>query len=556
MGSEPSALQFLINIGGAAALLIWAVRLVRTGVERAFSNQLRRWMRSSADNRFLASASGLGTAVLLQSSTAVAVLTTGFVARNGLAAGAALAILLGADVGSAVVSQLLLLRPTVLAPLLILAGVTLFLRSERSEFKQTGKIFIGLALIFISLDMISQTSGPIAQSAGARSVLTYLNRDALTAFIVGAVLAWAFHSSVAAVLLFVTLAAQSVMPINAAAALVLGANLGGACIAYGLSLAAPMTARRVVIANLVLRGGGATLAVAVLSIMPEVLVHLGETPGLQAINLHLMFNGALLIIAFPFVGLVMRATTALTPDRSAHASILEETSALDPAALDRPTRALDCAARELLVMGQKVERILLAIEPLYKQWDPIEARVLKEQDKAIRAVHLDVKLYLARVGVHELDENLSQRSMDLAAISASLVSASDTVARTMLNLAKRLNKEGVEFSAEGSSEISNFTDRVTSNVQLALNVMLNQNPAEARELVAAKDKVREVEQRLQKQHLNRLMQGKIASIETSNLHQETLRALKQINTAYTMIGYPILAKSGDLLASRLAFLQR
>ncbi len=313
-----------------------------------------------------------------------------------------------------------------------------------------------------------------------------------------------------------------------------------------------MAARRVVIANLALRGGGAALAVAGLSAVPGALAHLGETPATQAINLHLAFNAALLIIAFPFVGLVMRATTALTPDRTARASMLEETSALDPAALDRPTRALDCAARELLLMGQKIERMLLAVEPLYKQWDPISARALKEQDKAIRDDHLDLKLYLARIGEHGLDEALGQRSMDLAAISASLVSASDIVARTMLTLAKRLNKEGVEFSAEGRSEISDFSDRVMSNVQLALNVMLNQNPAEARELVAAKDKVREVEQRLQKQHLDRLMQGKSASIETSNAHQETLRALKQINTAFSMIGYPILAKSGELLESRLA----
>lgn len=551
MVPEPSVLQFLINILGAAALLIWAVRLVRTGVERAFSNQLRRWIRSSANNRILAALSGLGAAVLLQSSTAVAVLATGFVAKNGLAAGAALAILLGADVGSAVVAQLLLLKPAILAPLLILVGVTLFLRSERSEFKQTGRIFIGLALIFISLDMIGAASSPIAESEGARTVLAYLDRDVLTAFIVGAVLAWVFHSSVAAVLLFVTLAGQSILPVTAAAALVLGANLGGACIAYGLSLAAPMTARRVVIANLALRGGGAALAVVALSIMPEILIHLGDTAAMQAINLHLVFNGALLLIAFPFVGLVMRMTTALTPDRSGQASLLEETSALDPLALDRPNRALDCAARELLLMGQKIERMLLVVEPLYTQWDPITARALKEQDKAIRAVHLNIKLYLARIGANGLDEGLSQRSMDLAVNSASLVSASDAVSRTMLNLAKRLNKDGVEFSDEGMSEISDFSDRVISNVQLALNVMLNQNPAEARELVAAKDKVREVEQRLQKRHLDRLMHGKAASIETSNAHQETLRALKQVNTAFTMIGYPVLAKSGELLESRL-----
>ena len=551
MASEPGILQFLINIAGAAALLIWAVRLVRTGVERAFSTQLRRWMRRSADNRFLAAMSGLSAAVLLQSSTAVAVLATGFIAKNGLAAGAGLAILLGADVGSAIVSQLLLLRPTFLAPLLILAGVALFLRSERSELKQTGRILVGLALIFVSLDMIGEASRPIADSEGARWVLAYLDRDLLTAFVVGAVLAWLFHSSVAAVLLFVTLAAQSVLPVSAAAALVLGANLGGACIAYGLTLAAPMTARRVVMANLALRGGGAAMAVAALVVSPEILSHLGSSPASQAINTHLAFNAALLILTFPVLGGVMRVAEALTPDRAASPSLLEETSALDPQALDQPGRALDCAARELLVMGHKVERMLQAIEPVYEQWDAASARALKDQDKFIRAAHLDVKLYLARIGANGLDEALSQRSMDLAGISTSLVSASDIVARTMLNLAKRMNKEGVRFSPEGRAEIRDFSDRVMGNIQLALNVMLNQNPAEARKLVAAKDKVREIEERLQRLHLDRLVQGKAESIETSNAHQETLRSLKQVNTAFSMVGYPILAKSGELLESRL-----
>ncbi|MDG0988545.1 MAG: Na/Pi cotransporter family protein, partial [Yoonia sp.] len=116
---------------------------------------------------------------------------------------------------------------------------------------------------------------------------------------------------------------------------------------------------------------------------------------------------------------------------------------------------------------------------------------------------------------------------------------------------KRLDLQNVQFSARGRDEIRDFTDRVQSNVQLALNVMMNQNPAEARELVAAKEKVRKVEQKLQRNHIGRLREGLSESIETSNIHQETLRALKQINTAFSMVGHPILLKSGDLLKSRL-----
>jgi phosphate:Na+ symporter len=548
---EPYLLQFLLNIAGSAALLIWSVRLVRTGVERGFAAPLRFWLRHSAKNRFLAAATGMGAAVFLQSSTAVAVLVSNFVAKGGLATAVGLAILLGADVGSAVVTQLLMVRQSFLIPLLLLIGVVIFLRAE-GNMRQVGRILIGLALIFVSLDMIRAATGPMVADPATQTVMAYLGRDLLTAFILGAVFAWLVHSSVAAVLLFVTLAGQAVLPMPAAAAMILGANLGGAFIAYILTLSAPLSSRRMVVANLVLRGGGAALATLLVSAMPELLEQLGATPTRQSINLHLAFNVVLAVIALPFVGVLTSVLVRTMPEKSADDNALVAATALDPSALNRPQRGLDCAARELLGMGQKIEHMLIAVEPLYDTWNNAAAETIRDQDDAIKKMHLEVKLYLARLGHKGLDEELGHRSMDLASISSSLNSASDAIARIMLELAKRLDAQKLKFSPKGREEIGDFSDRVQSNVQLALNVMMNQNPAEARELVAAKEKVRKVEQKLQRNHIGRLRDGLAESIETSNIHQETLRALKQVNTAFSMIGYPILLKSGDLLSSRLS----
>lgn len=548
---EPHLIQFLLNIAGAAALLIWAVRLVRTGVERGFAAQLRLWLRHSAHNRLLAAATGMSAAVFLQSSTAVAVLVSNFVAKGGLATAVGLTIILGADVGSALVTQLLMVRQAFLVPLLLLIGVAIFLRAHGST-RQIGRILIGLALIFASLDMIRAATGPMVADPATQTVMAYLGRDLLTAFILGAVFAWLVHSSVAAVLLFVTLAGQGVLPVPAAAAMILGANLGGAFIAYVLTLSAPLGSRRMVVGNLVLRGGGAVLATLLISALPTLLDYLGATPARQAINLHLVFNVVLAVAALPFVGALIAVLTRTMPDKPAEENPLVAVTALDPSALSRPQRGLDCAARELLAMGQKIEQMLIGIGPLYDAWNGVTAKTIQDQDKAIKDMHLEVKLYLARLGQKGLDEELGKRSMDLASISSSLESASDAITRNMLELAKRLDTQNLQFSAQGRSEIADFTDRVHGNVQLALNVMMNQNPGEARELVAAKEKVRKVEQKLQRNHIGRLREGLAESIETSNIHQETLRALKQINTAFSMVGYPILLRSGDLLKSRLA----
>ena len=544
--NEPNLIQFLLNIAGAAALLIWAVRLVRTGVERGFSNLLKSWLKQSTNNRLLAAFSGMGAAIFLQSSTAVAVLVSNFFAKNNLAAATGIAILLGADLGSAIVTQILMVRMSFLTPLLLLVGVWMFLRSKGSSTRQIGRIIIGLSLIFVSLDMLRMATGPVVANPGTQLVIEYLSRDLLVAFIIGAGFAWIIHSSVAAVLLFVTLAAQSILPVSAASIMILGANFGGALIAYILTLEAPINSRRIIFANLVLRGGGAVLASIFIINTPEVIGLVGSGPAQQTLNIHLIFNLSLLILALPFVGLVNKLLSQFMLERLNGSDSIKNISTLDPAALNKPQRGLDCAARELLGIGQKIEQMLISVKPLYNSWDSGTAKIIKSQDKTIKLMHLDVKLYLAKLGKIGLDEDQSTRSMELAAISSSFDAASSAIASNMLNLARRLENKGLHFSKKGSKEINDFSDKILSNVQLALNVMMNQNPGEAEELVAAKDKIRIVEQKLQRLHIGRLREGLAESIETSNIHQETLRALKQINTSFCIVGYSILSKSNDI----------
>jgi phosphate:Na+ symporter len=548
---SPNLTVFFLQIGGAAALLIWSVRLVRTGVERAFSAPLRLWLRRSGQSRMLAAATGTGSAMALQSSTAVAVMVANFVAAGSIPAAAGLAMLLGADLGSALVAKLLLARQSWLISALLLVGVVMFLRGHQRRVRQGGRILIGLALVFVSLDLLRAATAPLLDSPGAGTAMAYLARDTLTAFVIGAVFAWIVHSSVAAVLLFVTLVAQGVMPLAAAVALVLGANLGGAVIALILTLAAPTEARRVVLANLLLRGGGAALALAVLTAFQPPLDWLGATPAAQAIHLHILFNLGLVVLALPLVGLVSRAMAGLTgPDGAA--SPLAHITALDPAALSTPTRALSCATREVIRIGETVEAMLRPMPTLYAHWDEAAAEALLAGDKTVRKRHFDTKLYLAQLNRGGLDEERSQRAMDLSTIAANFEAASDTITTTMLGLARRLSTEGVQFSRPGWEEICDFHDRVLANAQRALGVMMTQHPDEARELVAEKDIIRDIEQRLQRAHLGRLREGLAESIETSNIHQETLRALKQVNTAFTMVAYPILTETGDLLSSRMS----
>lgn len=543
---------FVLAIAGAAALLIYAVRMVRTGVERAYAVQLRAWLRASSGNAALAAGSGAMVALAMQSATAVAVLAAGFIAAGSITAPVALAILLGADVGSALATQLLVLRPQWLAPLLLVAGVAIFLRSQAKGPRQAGRILIGLALIFVALDMIATATLPLRDSPGLGAAIAYLRTDPLTAFALGAVFAWGVHSSVAAVLLFMTFAAQGLMPAGTAMAMVLGANLGGSFIAVTLTLGADVDARRMVWANLALRGGGAGLVLAAMTFGQPDWSWLGAEAGRQVLNLHLAFNLLVAGFGLPLIPLVLRAAGRLLPAPAGPPPQLDRQSALDPQALDEPERALAAAAREVLHMGEAVETMLRPALRLYVRWDEPVAQAILRTEERLDRMHFDTKTYLAQLGRRDGDPDVARRGAELVDQAAHLEAAGDAVARVMLGLARRMAAEGLSFSAQGLADLGGFHDRVLANAQAALAVRMTRNPDAARALVAEKERVRALEQALQRAHLDRLRADVHDSFATSNIHQETLRALKQINTAFTMVAYPILTESGDLLASRLA----
>ncbi len=545
-------LIFILNLAGAAALLLWSVRIIRTGVQRAFKSELRTWLRRSSNNPPLAAGTGVLAAILLQSSTAVALLVANFATKGTLTVTVGLAIFLGADLGSAIVTQILLVRAAWLVPMLLLIGVALFLKGKKSRTRQTGRILIGLALVLVSLDMIRAATDPIRDSAAIAPVASYLANDVFSAFIVGALLAWAMHSSVAAVLMFVTFTAQGLLPVEAAMAMVLGANLGGSFIPYTLTLGAKASARIIVIGNLLLRGGGAIIALLLLANAAIPLEYLGATGARQAINLHLVYNLAILLIGLFLIKPLTRFLDGFIADPiSDDAVIAERISALDETVLDLPERALACASREVLRIGETIEAMLSPVMGLYEVWDDATAKGVHTNESNVNAMHFETKLYLAKLHQNKLAEDEARNSMELSSIAINLESAGDVISKNLLGMAQKITDKGLQFSPEGWQELCDFHDRVLSNVQLSLNVLMTNSVDSARQLIEEKEAVRDVEQELQRRHLERLRMAATDSIETSNIHQETLRALKQINTAVSMVAYSILLDTGELLSSRL-----
>jgi phosphate:Na+ symporter len=422
---------FLLNLAGAVFLLLYSTRMVRTGVERALGANLRNVFmatrRSTVPNAF----AGMMSAAMLQSSTAVMLLVSGFTAAGVMGVTGALAMVLGADLGTAIAVTFLSLDLKWLIPLLLVSGGVLFLKFEARVAKQAGRIMFGIAFILISLRMIGEATAPLRESAGLMAVVDYLAGDPLTAFIGGAAITFAFHSSVAAVLMFATFCAQGALPLEAGLPLVLGANAGGGLIGLWLTRNLHIKARRVALGNLVIRLSGALAVVLLIAKFTLPVEVPGATPARQLVNFHLLFNAALVILWLPLVVPLATLTKRLMPDREAAAAALSRrVPALDRNVLGTPGLALASATRELLRMGEQVEAMLAPVMTYFVPASEVPSDKIAEIEQQVDTAQNDIKLYLAEMNQGELSPEQAGRSMELASVAIGMERIGDIIPRT------------------------------------------------------------------------------------------------------------------------------
>lgn len=544
----------LLHLAGAVALLLWATRMVRTGVERAYGDVLRHKLRATLRNPLLAALAGLLLAVALQSATAVSLLVGSF-AGSGIVSGASgLIAVLGADLGSALVVKILSFDLEPLVPLLLFAGTAIFLATERRSWRQFGRILVGVGLLLLSLRLIGEAAEPLRDSRMLPVVVNYLAGDAVTAFLLAALVTWLFHSSVAAILLIAALAARGLLPAELGIVMVLGANLGGGLIAAMLSRAYPAPARTVPLGNLVVRGTGAVLVLAALMVFQLPVERLGASAPLQIVHAHIAFNLLLVLFGMPLAGLVhrgVRSALAYAAPAEPVTFANTEASALDPAALASPREALANATREAVSMCESVEVMLSSIMDLYEEPDRDRIKALAALDDRVDRRHAAIKLYLARITAHAMSEQEAMRMQELLGACVKLEQVGDIIVRNMLvHVTKKLER-GLSFTPEGWRELTSLHASVLANARLAFNVLVSRDAETARQLVQEKDRLRDVEKDTSRRHFERLREGAARSVETSSLHLDTIRDLKQINSLLASIAYPVLEEHGLLQQTRL-----
>jgi phosphate:Na+ symporter len=541
----------LLDLAGTVALLLWGVHMVQTGIQRAFGPDLHRLLGTALNNRLAAFAAGIGVTAILQSSTATGLMLAGFAAAGVVDLVPALAAMLGANVGTTLIVQVLSFDVATVSPVLVLVGVILFRRASSTRARDLGRVAIGLGLMLLALHQIVDVITPYEDTPSLRMMLGTIVTDPVVALLVATVLTWAAHSSVVIVLLVMSLAAKGTLPPDAAFAMVLGANLGSAV--NPLLEGAPgddPPARRLPIGNLVNRALGCVIALVLMGPIGRLKVQIEPNASRAVADFHTAFNIVMAVLFLPALGPFAATLRRLLPAR-ADADDPGRPRYLDRAAMESPSVALAGAAREALRMADTLEALLNGAADSLGATDRKRVAETRKLDDVIGRLNAAIKAYLSELDPDSLAPVDHRRLAEILTFTSNLESAGDVIDRGVVGHIQRRLKRGIPLTAAEGDEMRRLTARLVANLRAAAAVFMTEDTRAAKLLVAEKEAFRDLEAAATTAHFKAL-RSTGGSGEDSQLQLDLLRDLQRVNSLLVAAAaYPLLESQGELLPNRL-----
>ncbi|MDP4823970.1 MAG: Na/Pi cotransporter family protein [Aestuariivirgaceae bacterium] len=545
----------IVNLMGGVALLLWGVRMVRTGILRAWGDGLNHFIAHNLATRLSAMAAGLGTTLLVQSGTATALILTGLAANASIEAARGLAVLLGADIGSALIAALFATTGTSLSgwisPILMFAGYTMFSLATEFRPRNAGRILMGLGLVFLALKIVVAASAPLRDATLFHAVLTSIAAEPLLAFLMGAAVTWLSYSSLAVILLVASFLASGSLDTAGAVAIVLGVNLGAGLPALSASANQPPQVRRLPMGNFLARG---VLAVLLLAFTPHIALLLDDgvsDPVQRMALLHVGFNVAVAFVFMPMAAPMMVAMKRLLPDVKQAEDSLKMPRYLDRVALSTPAVALSNAAHETVRMAELLERMLKLAADALKTGSLETLKAVKQTDGLINSYHREIHGYLEDLSQKDIDSVEGRQALEIMLYVSNLEHAGDLVELNWSDRIKAKVKESIAFTPKEQQSINALVAILLASLRIACGVVASGDLAGARRLIVQKDKFRIIENKIIDAHFREPREKGGKALRRRALFIDMVRDLHTIHSHITAAAYPIVDAAGLLRESRL-----
>jgi phosphate:Na+ symporter len=528
----------LFSILGGTALLLYGVRLVGDGLQRAAGTRLRHLLSTLTGNRFKALLVGAGVTAVLQSSSATTVMLVGFASAGLLTLRQTIGVILGADIGTTVTVQLLAFDLLSLSPLVVFVGWLLW-ATGRGTIKYIGQAILGFGFLFLGMKLVADGTTPLTQSALFGDLLAALTNQTLILLLIAAAFSGIVRSSAATIGFALSLATAGILPLAGAIPIIFGANIGTAVTALVAAIGQNAEARRVAAAHAAFKIVGVALFYPFIQPFAELVQHTAPDVPRQIANAHTIFNVVVAAVFLPASKWAAEFFTRLIPE-----SASPSTGAiyLNTQTLDTPAVALGQALRETLRMGDVVVQSLRDSIVVLERNDEALMHQVVARDDVIDRLEEDIKQFLIQLGAQQLTEEQAERETALIFVIANLEEIGDVVEKNLMELAEKKIRGGHSFSTQGWAEIKDVHTKVVENLELALSALAANDPQIAEKVIRHKSRINLLERQLRQTHIQRLHEGLRESIDTSSVHLDLLANLKRANSLAAGVAYAVLGR--------------
>ncbi|MEM5527710.1 Na/Pi cotransporter family protein [Gammaproteobacteria bacterium AS21] len=538
----------LINILGAVSLLLFGMEIVKQGVIGAFDHNLKRFISRFTRNKTSAFTVGVGITSILQSSTATALLISSFASRNLIAGAPALAVMLGADIGTTLVAQVLSFDLSWLSPALILVGIITHRRGSTEAFKHIGMSLIGLGLMLLSLKLIGSSTIPLREATILQELFHALEDERIFALLLIILLTWISHSSIAMILLIMSLAASEIISPQLGLVLVLGANIGGTIPAVIATLNKGPQARRITMSNCCFKVLSCLVVLPFIDVISNLLTTYDTTNlARQIVDFHTAFNVAIAIVFLPLTGKMHAHACRLIPDPVKPARV-NEARYLNEKLISTPAMAIDCAMRETMHMAEVVYTMIGNCLPALYSESSAPSRELMSMERSVDMLHTEISRYVTKLGSQNLKNEQLLQTNRILAFSLNLEHAAD-ITENIAEMTQKKVQDNVKLSDDGLADIINIHETLLSNVHLAMRIFTSQDVDLVHKLLKGKRQVKKMTEQASQDHLRRLQEG---NGDSNMLHLDIIRELNRINWHVSSVAYPLLEieRKKDLVADK------
>lgn len=531
---------YILSFFGGIMLILYGMKLVGDGLQRAAGARLRGFLLSATRNRFMGVGVGALSTALLQSSSATTVMLVGFAGSGVLGLGETMGVILGADIGTTLTVQLIAFKIYDYSIALIGVGILLMFLSKRGVGREIGQAVLGFGFVFFALKILMETFYPIAHNPLWTATMLSLSSDPLAGIIIAALLTALFHSSAATLGLAITAAHAGLLTLDSAMPIVLGANIGTCVSAIVSSLGASIDARRVALAHVLFKVVGVLAVLPFLGLFTQLVGASTGDVARQVANAHTFFNIAIAVCFLPFTAPFTRLVKLLLPDRLVSKRFGPRY--LDPIVLTSPTLALVQASRESLRSADIVQEMLARSISVFERNDRALLERIESMDDDVDLLDREVKLYLTKLSRESMSEGEAGRELEIMLFSDNMENIGDVIDKNLMDLARKKINSGLSFSKEGLEEIKTLHNKVMENFGMGVAAFAGSDVDLAHKLVTHKSKLSELEREFRSAHIDRLQRGLKESLDTSSIHLDVLTNLKRINSYITNVAYPILER--------------